>query len=339
MATIMVQLATRCDLFHDDKDNGYAAIDVDGHRETWLLRSSGFRRWLMGAFYKQTGKVAKSASFGDALTVIESKAQFESELRAVWLRTAQGDDGCIYLDLGGPSWRAVRIAPDGWSVVDVPPVHFVRGATSMPLPVPERGGSLEEIRRVINLPDDDDFKRVVGWLLGAVRPRGPYPILAFVAEQGSGKSAAARFLCSLVDPSTIQLRGSIRDERDLVIAARGSHVVAFDNVARLPQWLSDTLCRMATGGGFSTRRLYTDADEEVFTQTRPMLITGIDDYISNGDLLDRTMLVNLTTIPSTQRRQEARLEAEFESIRPRALRGVTGCRVRRAAKHRHAGTG
>ena len=319
MSTILVQLASACELFHDDTFNGYAVVEIDGHRETWALRSTGFKRWLMGIFYKTTGRAAKSASFSDALTVIESRAQFENGVRPVWLRTAQGDDGCSYLDLGDESWRAVRVAPDGWTIVDVPPVHFLRGSTSARLPEPQRGGSLEELRTVINIPDDDDFKRVVGWLLGALRPRGPYPVLAFVAEQGSGKTAAARMLCALVDPSTIQLRGSISDERDLVIAARYSHIMAFDNVSHLPQWLSDAFCRIATGGGFSTRRLYTDADEEVFTQTRPILITGIDDYVSNGDLLDRTMLIGLPTIAPLARRQESKLETEYKRIQPLAL--------------------
>ena len=319
MGTQLVQMAAAADLFHDDKHDGFATIQIGDHRETWPLRSAGFKRWLLGRFFTITGKTAKASTFSDALTVIDSKAQFEGDLRRVWVRTAQGDDGCIYLDLGDASWRAVRVAPNGWTVVDVPPVHFIRGSTSVALPLPARGGSVDSLRQVINLPDDDDFKRVVGWLLGALRPWGPYPVLAFIAEQGSGKSAAARLLRSLIDPSSIPLRGSIRDERDLVIAARTTQVVAFDNVAHLPQWLSDALCRVATGGGFSTRRLYTDAEEEIFTQTRPLLITGIDDYISNGDLLDRTMIVTLPTIAPTERRQEKDLEATFNHLHPLVL--------------------
>ena len=100
--------------------------------------------------------------------------------------------------------------------------------------------------------------------------------------------------------------------------------MTFDNVAHLPQWLSDAFCRIATGGGFSTRRLYTDADEEIFTQTRPLLITGIDDYISNGDLLDRTMIVTLPTIAPTERRQEKELLAAFRDVHPLILGALLG---------------
>jgi hypothetical protein len=126
-------------------------------------------------------------------------------------------------------------------------------------------------------------------------------------------------LRSIVDPSAVPLRGMPRDERDLVIAARANHVIALDNVSHLPQWLSDAFCRMATGGGWSTRRLYTDADEEIFSQSRPVLITGIDDFITNGDLLDRAMLVNLPTISPQERRQETDLERQFTAMQPRIL--------------------
>jgi hypothetical protein len=113
-----------------------------------------------------------------------------------------------------------------------------------------------------------------------------------------------------------------RDERDLVIAAKANLVVALDNVSYLPQWLSDALCRMATGSGWATRRLYTDADEELFSQSRPVLITGIEDYVANGDLLDRSMLINLPTIAPAERRQEAELEREFDRLQPLVLGAI-----------------
>jgi hypothetical protein len=54
------------------------------------------------------------------------------------------------------------------------------------------------------------------------------------------------------------VRALARDERELFIAASNGHVLAFDNLSGLP--LSDTLCRLTSGGAFSTRRLFTDQD-------------------------------------------------------------------------------
>jgi len=75
-------------------------------------------------------------------------------------------------------------------------------------------------------------------------------------EQGSAKTVLSKMLRALVDPNTAPLRTLPRDERNLSIAANNAHVLAFDNVSGLPHWLSDALCRLATGGGFAVRQLY-----------------------------------------------------------------------------------
>jgi hypothetical protein len=59
----------------------------------------------------------------------------------------------------------------------------------------------------------------------------------------------------------------------LFIAASNGHVLAFDNLSGLPPWLSDTLCRLTSGGAFSTRRLFTDQDEILFAAARPIIST------------------------------------------------------------------
>ncbi len=60
-------------------------------------------------------------------------------------------------------------------------------------------------------------------------------------------------LRNLVDPNAASLRSGPRDERDLFIAANNSWVITLDNLSHLPDWLSDALCRVATGGGLATR--------------------------------------------------------------------------------------
>jgi hypothetical protein len=111
-ATRLIRIASTADLFKDEKGDAHAAIDIEGHRETLPTRSTSFRRWLARSYYVQTGSSPKGGSISDALTVIEGKAQFEGETRRVWTRVAE-DDGCIYLDLGSPTWEAVRIGTDG----------------------------------------------------------------------------------------------------------------------------------------------------------------------------------------------------------------------------------
>jgi hypothetical protein len=115
------------------------------------------------------------------------------------------------------------------------------------------------------------------------------------------------------------LRTTPRNERDLVIAATNSWCVAFDNISTLQPWFSDASCRLSTGGGFSARELYTDAEEVLFDATRPQLFNGITEVATRPDLLDRALVVTLPPIPEERRRPEAELWREFEEARPRIL--------------------
>ena len=96
-------------------------------------------------------------------------------------------------------------------------------------------------------------------------------------------------------------------------------VVALDNVSRLPDWLSDGLCRLSTGGGFSTRALYTDDDEIIFEATKPVIVTGITSVVTRGDLLDRSLVLTLPVITDTARRSEADFWGDFELAKPTLL--------------------
>ncbi len=161
----------------------------------------------------------------------------------------------------------------------------------------------------------------VTWILQALRGKGPFPVEALVGEQGTAKSSFAKCQRALVDPNSVPLRSLPRDDRDLFIAATNSHVLAFDNVSGLPSWLSDALCRIASGGGFSTRELYTDAEEVVFDAQRPIVVNGIEDFVTRADLADRAILLTLAPIPEEKRKSEEELKAEFEAARP-AILGV-----------------
>jgi hypothetical protein len=115
------------------------------------------------------------------------------------------------------------------------------------------------------------------------------------------------------------VRALPRDLRELFIAASNAHVLAFDNLSGLPPWLSDTLCRLASGGAFSTRRLFTDQDEILFAAARPIILNGIEDIITRADLADRAILLMLAPIAERQRRSEHALWREFELARPHIL--------------------
>ncbi len=317
-ADVLINLAQSAELFHTPSGDGYADIAINDHRETWLIRSKGLRRWLTRRFFEETGGAPNSDALQSALNVIEARAHFDAPVREVHIRVG-GLDGRLYLDLTDDQWRAVEIDATGWRIIGEPPVRFRRTSGMKPISPPVEGGKIDALRAFLNVKDDADFVLVVAWALAALRNCGPYPVLALSGEQGSAKSTFSTVLRALVDPNTSPLRALPHSDRDLFIAANNGHVLAFDNVSGLPSWISDTLCRLATGGGFSVRQLFTDQDEVLFEATRPVILNGIEDVVTRPDLADRAVLLTLEPIPEEKRRPEAEFWVAFDAERPRIL--------------------
>lgn len=305
-AAALVRIGKTTELFCDEDGRAYATIDRGGLQETHAIKGASFRRWLVFAYSKeQGGRVPTASTVADALNVLEGCAAYADDAKVlpVHVRYAEHEER-IYVDLGGQDWRAVEVSADGWRVVSRPPVRFRRAKAMAALPEPERGGSLALLRDFVNLTPED-WPLFLGWLVCAMRPRGPYPVLVLGGEQGSSKSTIMKVAKRLVDPSTAPLRAEPKEARDLMISANNGWCLAFDNLDRVEPWLSNALCRMATGGGFSVRTNYADDEETIFQATRPVALNGIGDVATRPDLLERSLTLAPPTIPESRRQSEA----------------------------------
>jgi hypothetical protein len=320
--SFVAQIAEReAELFHSPDGVPFARISVADHREVWPVKSIGFKEWLVRRYYETTGRVPKAQTLTDALAMLAGTARFAGATNPVHLRVA-GSDQAIYLDLGNDEWEVVEVTAAGWRVLSDTAVRFRRTGNTASLPRPVRGGSLELLRELINVPDEGSWRLLVGWLLFTLSPTGPYPVLILHGEQGSAKSTAERVLRSLVDPNHSPLRAAPKEEQDLLVACHNCWVVALDNLSGIQDWLSDALCRVASGTGLAKRQLYTDSEEIVLNATRPIALNGITELATRGDLLDRSILVDLEAIPEERRLPEKALWARFERLRPLILGGL-----------------
>jgi hypothetical protein len=315
-------VAASVELFHDAAGHAYVTIPIGNHRETWSLSAKSVRQWLARRYHEAYGKIPGSQALTDALGVLAGKALFDGPLHHVHLRLAE-HEGVIYLDLCNERWELVAIDRSGWRVVATPPVKFRRTRGMLPLPVPRPGGTLEALRPFLNLPlEPAPWILVVSWLIAAFRPRGPYPVLVVLGEQGSAKSTLQRVLRSLLDPNKAPIRSLPRDERDLMITATNGWCLAFDNLSHLQDWQSDAMCRISTGGGFAVRELYSDLDETILDVQRPQMLNGIEEVVTRNDLLDRAVMTTLPSIPRERRRPEKHLWRDFEQARPVILGAI-----------------
>jgi hypothetical protein len=324
-AEILVHLAEAADLFHAPDDIAYADIEAEAggvvsHRETWPVRSRGFRRWLSRLYFNETKGAPNSEAMASALNVIEARAHHDTPVRTVFARVGELD-GKLYLDLCDAKWRAVEIDKAGWRVVDRPAIRFRRSADMRALPDPAHNGSVEGLRPLLNIgpEDSDDFILAIAYELSCLSGHGPYPVMVVAGEQGTAKSTRSALLRSVVDPGRPALRSLPRDERDLFIAARNRQVLAYDNLSGLPPWLSDALCRIASGAGFGTRQLYSDDEEALFDGARPLILNGIEDIVSRPDLAERSLFSVCEPIADEDRRSEVEIWASFDAVHASVL--------------------
>ena len=321
MAESIVQIAKELYRFgRTDKDEVFAVAQA-GPNLAIQFRGArvALRATLAREFYRRTSKTPSSTALTDALTVLTGEA-YSANPESVALRVAKYDSA-IVLDLGDASGRAVIVRGAGWEVVDRSPVLFHRTALTASLPVPERGGNLSELRDLFNITNES-WPILLGWLISALFPEIPHPILLLSGTQGTGKTTAARILVSLFDPSGAPLRSEPRDVEQWAISAAGSWGVALDNLSSIPCWLSDALCKAVTGDGWVRRALYTDGDLAVLAYRRVVLLTSIDAGALRGDLGERLLLIDLEPIVPTTRRTEEDLERRFADQRPRLLGAI-----------------
>src|SRR5262249_32769244 len=161
-------------------------------------------------------------------TVIEGRADFDGPECPVWLRVGE-DQGRLYLDLADATGQVVEIDAAGWRLLPASPIRFPRRKATLALPPPPTGGALGMLREYINVRSAD-WPLLLGWLFSGCRPRGPFPVLTLAGEQGTAKTTTGKMLQGLLDPTSGELRAEPKEPRDLMIAARGAWLVAYDNL-------------------------------------------------------------------------------------------------------------
>ena len=308
-------------LFHDVKRDGFAAVQNSGGQRIYPLRSRDFRRWLASQYYSETKKAANGEAISSALNVLEAKADFEGPRIALYNRFAC-TDGAIFIDLADESWRAIKVTPQGWQVLDRPPILFRRFSHQDSLPVPEKGGDPKKLLDFLNITDDSERLLIIVWAVVAIIENIPHYGLDFHGPQGAAKTTAGRMLRSILDPSVVYGLNLGRNQAELAQLFDHHAIPCFDNLGTIQQWQSDLLCRAITGGAISKRELFTDAEDVLMCFKRPIILNGINIPTVAPDLLDRLLLIGLERIQPDQRREESELLADFNNARPRILGGL-----------------
>lgn len=222
--------------------------------------------------------------------------------------------------------KCVVVSKTGWEVRDAPPEGLVLPRLQeavTPLVVPERGGSLELLRPLLDC-DDRNWLLIRGWLRTVFMADITRPGLAFYGPSGSAKSTRAALVTGIVDPlaELNEFGGVLADNMsDNQVAALNSLVYTLDNLSAMERKHSDFLATVITGAHVKKRKLYSDTESVVTKIRRPVVLTAITEpYGMQDDVRDRLIPLHF---PAREGNSSIlNIQREWQALMPKLLGAV-----------------
>ena len=237
--------------------------------------------------------------------------------REVHVRVAAERRTHIYIDLADADWHAVRVtqrrAGRSCKARRCDPPQRRNAAIAGP-------GARHIDRRSCgrsSIIGAKDFVLVVAYLLAALRPRGPYPVLR--ADRRAGHVQKPRLVRTLAEPGRPEhwcRRARCRSAVAICSSPRTTRISRRSKTSRS----CPTRCRIIYAGsrpaaGVRTRAMFRDLDETLLEHSAPGLAGGHRQLCHACDLMDRAIILARRTVNRTARPKRA-LQAEFDRLRP-----------------------
>jgi len=302
-------------------DDEFAVIDGGGHLEARPLDSKFMRKFLGAKYYEEEEEGVSETAVNSAVNTLCGAARVEGEKRKLFTRVGEYD-GSIYYDLCDEKWNAIEINENGWRIREDPPQIFQRWGHQEEQVKPSEGGDIDLLRDFLSNLSEPDWKVLKPVLPTMFVLDFPHFILAFFGPHGSTKSVIQRMIRSLIDPSAVELMAPPKSPDDAIVTLNANYVSFFDNLKEVKDWLGDILCRASTGEGYMKRELYTDRDQAPFAYLRCVGFNSIAGKPSQADLLDRSLIFELSHLPDSERTWERKLWRDFKEAKPKILGGM-----------------
>ena len=335
---VVTRIVENVEVFTSSDNRPYAYIPCPANilaLQAVPLRSAAFRNWFFGEHLSHVTYVPSPHAFRSVLDLLEARA-FRDPHRSGFI--VHRRVGHVYAEDGPGSSSSTsptspvtsfRSPPSGWKLQPRCPVPFEPSAAALSIPVPTRSAEdplapLETLRSCLNLASHADWLRCLAWLLAALRPDGPHPVLILQGPPDSGKSFAARILRTLVDPATAPLAATPTTVRDVVGLARRHWVIALDHISRLSPNVADALCRLGSGLGvtFHEELRNRGAQPVEVSYQRPVILTVTDRFTCPENIASRALTVDCPAIPPGCHRTEEDLRAVLNTAFPSILGAI-----------------
>lgn len=216
-----------------------------------------------------------------------------------------GDTKGVVIDRGVISKEMIQILPGMEpKLITKSEFKFIRPSKQKELPRPIfKEFDFAYFQSLFNFSDKNDALLLLAYIVKSIVPNsGPCPILILEGPQGSGKTTATTMIGKIIDPTDPSLFAPPKNEEDIKIHANSSWLLSYDNLSYLNGDLTDAFCRVCTGGGMSSRKLYSDDEQMVYSIQRPVVFNGIEELGERPDFLDRAIILHTKPISEKLRK-------------------------------------
>jgi hypothetical protein len=319
-ADILINKLSDKKLFFDGLGGNYMLVNVNDHDEIMDLDSDRFKLWLTREARNILDKAASISCIKQVTDNMAAKAQYEGTRIKLDVRVF-GENKTIYYDLCNNNYQVLKIDETGWSIIDNPPIVFKRYGHQAPQVIPDNNGDINRIFDLINVKEEDKLLFLV-YLISCFIPGIPHTVGIFYGEKGAAKTTTLKILKMIIDPSILDIMTFPKNNADLIQVLSHHWFCNFDNISYIDSVTSDTLCRAATGEGFTKRGVFTNDDDIIYSYKRCVAINGINLVAKKEDLLDRSILFELERISEHDRKEETKIWEKFNIIRPTVLGAI-----------------
>ena len=315
----MVSLAKSQDVFLDQDRIPCVSIINGSNIRDIEIQSSEYEVYLLQKYVDHYGSIPYDVK--DAVKLSRSRAIINQKVYPVHTRF-NFDGQRLLLDLCDGMGNIVYADRNGWDVRQKGFNKFRQPKYMKPLPYPDRNGDLLDLLDCVSFDNHMDRVLVPVWIVGALASNLDRPILMISGTQGSGKTTTADIIRSCIDPVNLTGLSAPSTERDFAVTLRRQQVPSFDNLTFIKGEIQDLMARVVTGGAIERRKLYTDDESHFVRFKRAMILTGISNPITQDDLLDRTLSIQLRRSSNTERRLKADILKRFEQKQASIIGGI-----------------
>lgn len=302
----------------------YVIFSIDRNPIVYRVTDSNFKAVIID-ICRGLGFIPSKRDVEEIRDIIRDNADASGNEFVLHNRVAESD-GVIEIDSGQPDGSVFRLEDGEFRVIKTGSTTlFYKSKTALPFVIPSTQGSLN----VFNYLNMDEGQKwlLLAWLCYTISTpkfsNTPFPILVLIAEQGAAKTTTCKTVIrNLVDPSRLGVQGFPKNRQDMVLGSKNCHVLIYDNLRIISPGWADTMCIASTGGSDPTRRLFTDEELVSHEFQSPLVLNGIHDFITEPDLAQRCLKLQLKPIPESNRLDEKELNAAFMADLPDMLTGI-----------------